>query len=86
LNEKKKKKRLFDKNLFIIINYYKFNLKYYLKYFFFIVKKFVREFQPKYSHLVDNYANKYRGKVDFDASFLMYPRVKGINGKKKKLN
>jgi len=42
--------------------------------------EFVREFQPKYSHLVDTYANKYRGKVDFDASFLMYPRVKGING------
>jgi len=42
--------------------------------------EFVREFQPKYAHLVDNNVNKYRGKIDFDACFLMYPRVKGIKG------
>ncbi|KAJ3101698.1 Cilia- and flagella-associated protein 70 [Phlyctochytrium planicorne] len=43
--------------------------------------EFAREFQPRFSHLVDSNSGKYRGKACIDAACLLYPRVIGLKGR-----
>ncbi|KAJ3214771.1 Cilia- and flagella-associated protein 70 [Dinochytrium kinnereticum] len=43
--------------------------------------EFIREFQPRFSHLVDPNPSKYRGKALLDFSSLLFPRVIGLKGR-----
>ncbi|KAI8835610.1 hypothetical protein BJ741DRAFT_607390 [Chytriomyces cf. hyalinus JEL632] len=43
--------------------------------------EFFREMQPKFAHVMDPNAAKYRGKASIDINSLMYPRVTGLRGR-----
>ncbi|KAI9098181.1 hypothetical protein DFS34DRAFT_619887 [Phlyctochytrium arcticum] len=43
--------------------------------------EFTREMQPRFSHIIDANANKYRGRAIFDLSSLLFPRVTGVRGR-----
>ncbi|KAJ3045423.1 Cilia- and flagella-associated protein 70 [Rhizophlyctis rosea] len=43
--------------------------------------EFVRELQPRFSHVSDTLVNKYRGRIVMDLAPLMYPRVIGLKGR-----
>ncbi|KAJ3056144.1 Cilia- and flagella-associated protein 70 [Rhizophlyctis rosea] len=43
--------------------------------------EFVRELQPRFSHVTDTLLNKYRGRVVMDLAPLLYPRVIGLKGR-----
>ncbi|KAJ3297860.1 Cilia- and flagella-associated protein 70 [Borealophlyctis nickersoniae] len=43
--------------------------------------EFVRELQPRFSHVQDTNVNKYRGRSILDLSSLLFPRVIGLRGR-----
>lgn len=46
-----------------------------------VSSKFTRDLLPRFSHLTDLNANKYRGRALLDFSCLLFPRVVGLRGR-----